>query len=283
MVMPDHLSMITTPVQLVRDGEAIGDGTGFFWAVHQDKKAALFVITNYHMLTGVEPGKPFAPSDDSLTFEVHTSTDDPSKVSKVTLPLYTRDNTPVYLTSATVPTADVGILPLPASVWNGLTVTCLDEGWARTDMLVLPTSLITVVGYPYRFRDETNKLPIYKTGSIGSEPEYDFGGLPVFLVDVSAFKGMSGSPVFAVSRGGVHQRTGGAAVVGNARRFLGIFASIEVCEEKQAVELTAAIPGLAVTHIESMQLGYVWKANVIIDILKDFDASQFMTDVQEST
>ena len=75
------------------------------------------------------------------------------------------------------------------------------EGHTRTDLKIRPTSGATLLGYPYGFYDKKHLLPIWKTGHIASEPDVDFEGEPTFLVDVSAFPGMSGSPVLAAGSG----------------------------------------------------------------------------------
>lgn len=58
---------------------------------------------------------------------------------------------------------------------------------------------IFIVGYPYGFSIH-NILPIWKRGTIASEPTARPDGLDKFYVDAYAHPGMSGSPVFAVSR-----------------------------------------------------------------------------------
>ncbi len=56
---------------------------------------------------------------------------------------------------------------------------------------------IFFVGYPSGFYDETNKLPVMRSGTIASIPSVNFNGKPQILLDAQVFPGSSGSPVFA--------------------------------------------------------------------------------------
>jgi hypothetical protein len=62
-------------------------------------------------------------------------------------------------------------------------------------------------------------------------------------VDTTSRSGMSGSPVYAV-RTGSYAAGGGATMIGNARKFLGVYA-----EQSEAVEI-----------------GRVWKADVVVSL-----------------
>ena len=85
--------------------------------------------------------------------------------------------------------------------YEGLAPLVFTEAHTRGDIRIRPTSGATLLGYPYGFYDQKHFLPVWKTGHVASEPSVDFEGRPVFLVDVSAFPGMSGSPVLAVANG----------------------------------------------------------------------------------
>ena len=118
-------------------------------------------------------------------------------------------------------------------------------------------------------------MPVWKTGSIASEPEVDFDGKPCFLLDVSAFPGMSGSPAFAISYG-TYESTSGAAKVGGVRKFLGIYASMQMLNKQLYLEqLVHADPMLGVKDQESLELGHVWKASLIIELINSIDTQKY--------
>ena len=105
------------------------------------------------------------------------------------------------------------------------------EEHTRIDLKVRPTSQATLLGYPYGFFDTRNFLPVWKTGHLATEPSVDFQGEPVFLVDVSAFPGMSGAPVVGVSNG-VYESESGAMLTGVQRRLLGIFSAMRMVRSR---------------------------------------------------
>ncbi len=54
---------------------------------------------------------------------------------------------------------------------------------------------IAIVGYPFSLRVQGPR-PVWKHGSIASEPGYAVNSLPILLADTDARGGMSGSPVY---------------------------------------------------------------------------------------
>lgn len=283
---PDQISLQTTPVYLFNAGKLMSQGTGFYW-VREDKHegkstSALFLVTNYHVLTGSAPGEKKPPLGDAIRFQFHASTDNPGSVISRDYPLYSKSGRPVFVTSSTVPDADLAVIPLPCKLYRDAYVCCLSADWIRARLKVRPTSTVTLVGYPYGLFDATNQLPIYKTGSVASEPDYDFNGKPVFLVDVSAFPGMSGSPVFAVSYG-TYEMDEGTTTVGSVRRFLGVYASMQMLEEKRYLEQLTSGVQLGVRHSESLELGYVWKANLVADTINGIDIERYVEEVLSDT
>ena len=98
----------------------------------------------------------------------------------------------------------------------------------------------------------------------------DFEGRPVFLVDVSAFPGMSGSPVLAVANG-LYEAEDGSMRSGRIWKLLGIFSAMPVVRERRPVD-AAGFSTEAQTIETSLQLGYVWKAGLIADLAKSYRA-----------
>jgi hypothetical protein len=59
---------------------------------------------------------------------------------------------------------------------------------------------VYVLGYPFGITDPM-ELPIWKRGSIASEPQIPFQGLPKMLIDTATRSGMSGAPVILIRHG----------------------------------------------------------------------------------
>lgn len=55
---------------------------------------------------------------------------------------------------------------------------------------------IVVLGYPLNLVEGGHCIPIARGGIISSEPELNFDGLPIILIDSKMIRGSSGSPVF---------------------------------------------------------------------------------------
>ncbi|SMC00647.1 conserved hypothetical protein [Hymenobacter roseosalivarius DSM 11622] len=111
---------------------------------------------------------------------------------------------------------------------------------------------VYILGYPFGITDP-DKVPIWKRGSIASEPNIPYKNLPMMLVDTATRSGMSGSPVILM-RSGVHNAKNGMVTTdtrfGTVLGFVGIYSGrIGAKEENEA------------------QLGIVWRKEVIEQIL----------------
>jgi hypothetical protein len=109
-----------------------------------------------------------------------------------------------------------------------------------------------VLGYPEGMRGP-GLTPIWKRGSVASEPVYGYDKKPAFLVDTATRKGMSGAPVVARHSGLLKQTPGtglGADdLIGTMTKFCGVYS------------------GRIGDDLMGVQLGVVWKSDVLDDIL----------------
>jgi len=275
----EHLSMITTPVVLLKGSEITSQGTGFYYVLHDSSHGGiLFLVTNHHMVTGYAPEETKPPKGDNILFYLHKDADDPGYVSGIGFPLYTKDGKPIWLSSKEFPQADVALIPIIPSLCAGAKVFGISEDWTGGNIKIRPTSTITLIGYPYGYYDKKNCLPVWKTGSIASEPEVDFEGKPLFLADISAFPGMSGSPAFAIAYG-AYETVEGPTTVGHVQKFLGIYASMPMLTEAKYLEEVTSESRLGVVVDKSLELGHIWKASVIIEATKQFDAKKYESEI----
>lgn len=273
----DYISLATTPIYLKEGSEHKSVGTGFFVAKKFGEEAGmLFLVTNHHVLTGHGPTEDKEPIGDNITFILHQNRDNPSEITPITIPLFNDNGEKLWLDYENNPKADIAAYPLVFDIYENHEINGFSEDDAKTDMFVRPATNVSVVGYPYSFHDEKNQLPVWKTGTVASEPELDFQGDPCFLVDVSAFPGMSGSPVFAISHG-MHETEDGNVAVGEGRKFLGIYASQEVMKHKKFLEELAMKDDSkreGIQYEENLQLGYIWKAEVLFKGLENYDPKE---------
>lgn len=267
----EHLSLLTTPVILKKGTKELSQGTGFFFV----KDNALYLVTNYHVITGSAPSEGKNPIGDSIVFYFHKEKENPKNVKEITYPLFTKSGLQVWESSKEFKNADVSVIPIPSKLYEGCQVNAINEKWAEATIKVRPTSPLTLVGYPYGYYDKLNSLPIWKTGSIASEPYVDFEDKPLFIIDISAFPGMSGAPAFVIVNG-AYELESGATTVGRVQKFMGIYASMQMLTEMKYLELLPSSnkkPGIINT--ESLQLGHVWKASLIFRMINDINISEY--------
>jgi len=263
-------SLMTTPVVLMNGARPVSQGTGFFFAstTPDGKPDTVFLVTNYHVVTGRAPMTAGPRTGDRIRFILHESSTDLTRVRQVELPLYDLSNMPLWVMSDAVPAADVVLVPVPPEAYRDISLIVFTEAHTRGDIKIRPTSGATLLGYPYGFYDESHFLPVWKTGHVASEPNVDFDNLPTFLVDVSAFPGMSGSPVLAVANG-IYEAEDGSMRSGRVLKLLGIFSAMPVVREHRPAEPGSMSTETQTTEI-NLQLGYVWKAALIADLAKGY-------------
>jgi len=79
-----------------------------------------------------------------------------------------------------------------------------DAVWSEFDA----AEEVVMMGAPWGLHDEVNKLPLARRGSVASYLPLDYGGKPEFVLDIAAFEGSSGSPVFLNSLMEFNRETG---------------------------------------------------------------------------
>jgi hypothetical protein len=111
---------------------------------------------------------------------------------------------------------------------------------------------VFVLGYPLGLSGG-GRFPLWKRGSIASEPDVDIDDLPKMYIDTATREGMSGAPVCMPKKLGSGRRKERnfpmGAMFGKGHRFIGIYSG-RVGDD----------PFLA-------QLGIVWKEEAIQEII----------------
>ena len=107
------------------------------------------------------------------------------------------------------------------------------------------------------------RLPIWKRGSLASEPDFDQRGLPLLYIDTATRPGMSGSPVYsAVS--GAWWPEGSPHVpqnlkIGHVLAFLGIYSGRVKDPEPRSMREDLEFYA---------QIGLVWKERALVEIIE---------------
>lgn len=147
-------------------------------------------------------------------------------------------------------------------------VLCLNDGVCitpeRAESLNAATDVI-MVGFPNGIMDEANNLPVLRRGSLATPYRADYGGNRDFVIDIAAFGGSSGSPVFAYFNG-MEPTPAGMNMGGQAFYLIGVLHSGPVLNaEGKIVQRPVPTQAVAVTQ-QMIHIGYCAK----IDLLRDF-------------
>lgn len=263
----NSLSLATAHICMARrqdQGELVGGatGTGFFWS-HDDQ---LDLITNWHNVTGWDRVNKKALSENAFTPNVLVveaaigAMRDGAQAfgwRKVEIDLFDITGRPrwrehpsfgqkVDVVAINCPIQSVELATAPFNQQDQLLDFDPDVG-----------DEVFALGYP-RGLSGGAALPIWKRGSIASEPDFDLDDLPKVLIDTATREGMSGSPVVSVRTGVTRLRgdtappgggMSGNEIIGTAMTFLGVYS------------------GRVGDSALGAQLGIVWKAHVVNEIV----------------
>jgi S1-C subfamily serine protease len=231
------------------NGLELGTGTGFV-LLHNEKP---YLITNYHVAAGRNPndGQPRHPSGavpDTLRVlhlmpqrqgriewqprDERVLMSDPERALWFQHPVYGRSVDVVAL-----PLRNTGGVELHPYVISG------SSHALRTG----PSEGVSIVGFPFGITGG-GAFAIWTRGFIASEPDVDLNDLPSFLIDARTRPGQSGSPVISYSSGGPTPMANGALAFmnGPVTNLLGVYSG---------------------RINDQSDLGIVWKAKAVVDIL----------------
>lgn len=254
----DPYSLITTPVILKSNEIRVSQGTGFYF-MHEDR---LFLVTAYHVIAGHPPSEKKEPLGNAISFYCHTDSERGGKVHWMEVSLQDDRGAPVWIAPPAKTHADLAVVPLKPEQYAGCNLSAVTEDWIVDPVDLSPASVVCLLGYPYGYSDRVNGLPVWKTGNLASSPGVDFEDLPMLLLDVSIFPGMSGAPALQIVRG-----PDGATTA----RLLGVFASM--VERKGDRIGSDAEEKTRDRSAESLDLVQVWKAELLLDLVGSYESA----------
>ncbi|PWN71956.1 serine protease [Chryseobacterium phosphatilyticum] len=227
--------------------QPIAVGTGFTIQVINGTN---YLITNWHNVTGKN-----AETGNSLSKNGHTDPefmivhflkkDRINEWVKKKVYLIDENFNKLYLEHPRGKEIDVVAIKLP--VYDDVDIHNCFDALTQQQFTKQVSDSCSIVGFPKGI-STAGKLPIWKTGNIASELEIDHDERPMFLIDASTREGMSGSPVYCISKG--ETTFGDIVTMGHGTptiNFLGVYS------------------GRIGTDIE---IGRVFKESCIIEILR---------------
>jgi hypothetical protein len=244
----------------------ISTGTGFVY-LYDD---IFYLITNGHNITGVNPEtkkrlSQHAGIPDRILTKAKTQPGE-NLIATIPDPFYIdlyRDgdfNNPLwYIHPMHGYNVDVVAIPIisKSEIPGHVKLFALNQFDISEDVYPMVSDDVFVLGFPFDITDNL-ELPIWKRGSIATEPGYDIEKLPKLYIDTATRAGMSGSPVI-FKRTGLVEKAGYKKtldlkdlIIGTVTGFLGVYS------------------GRIGTNDEfGAQLGIVWREEVILEILEN--------------
>lgn len=172
--------------------------TGFFIRTAQE----VLLVTNWHVVTGLDPADPSKSRYPSPSLMKLTVLSKDRGLSEMTVPLYDHDMKPLWREHAQGHEVDVVIYPLSSVLEKCFSFIDIQEAASNPDIPEVVAKDVFILGYPFS-KDELREgfgeesayfLPVWKRGSIATEPGIRLGGR-VLLIDSLSRPGMSGAPV----------------------------------------------------------------------------------------
>jgi hypothetical protein len=264
----DQLSLITAPVELFdSDGASMFKGSGFFYS--KDDKYFYFV-TNWHIVSGRNPGAPRLighgyRTPTKMEMRLHKRVDRDDAISlgqnmKFSLTINQGDGDSPRWLEHPVHREKVDVIAMEierAQIESKVLIRTVIDCDLSPDYIECVADDVFVLGYPWGLHGGDSVLPLYKRGSIASEPAVDQQNLPRFLIDCRTSPSMSGAPVICRHDGywapnGKEQD----ALIGSIKKFVGVYSGRVYDHGIPPKELPLAT-----------EIGQVWKAKVISEIL----------------
>jgi len=248
----DKYSIATVPLDQFFSTTHLGLATGFVW----EEGGRPFLVTNWHVVSGKNPqtGKHLsatAAEPDRLQVLWHQKTQVSADATgpRVKREELLRDpnGQPRWLVHPQH-RSNVDVVAIPLEQTDGLQLFPINKLESH-DLAVLVGMEVFVVGYPYGL--SAAELPVWKRGSLASEPEVTDATQRYVFIDTASRPGMSGAPVIRRSYGSHVMRSGGTTMGDHVRtKFLGVYSG----------RLTSEDPLDA-------QLGMMWPATLLSEII----------------
>jgi hypothetical protein len=252
MSISNQLAETTLRIE-VQLPNGISTGTGFLFNIHQDDNGSIpILVTNKHVVRGGISGKVIVAAADSLGREENVELD------LGVFPSVWRDHPDQNIDLTAMPVVPI----LNSLIQRSLTarIKCLSFSEIPTEEELQNLSFVEdvlMVGYPNGLWDDINNYPLFRRGVTSTHPGKDFRGKKEFVVDIAAFPGSSGSPVFLFNEGSYSTPT--ALVMGSRVKLLGIlYAGPQYRADGEIIVQTVPTTQVPVSQTSiPMNLGYV--------------------------
>jgi Trypsin-like peptidase domain len=250
MTRLDQFTLTTVPLEQYFDDTPLGQGTGFVWRARDQH----YLVTNWHVLSmrdfftranlRKDAGR---PNTLRTLFNIETGS-----FAKQPWDIKIRDEEggPLWLVHPKR-SIDIAVLPLPPRPPDLIVALYPLNVLANTKLRIEIGMEVFILGYPFKIERPGPAYPVWKRGSIASEPELVGLTTPYMLVDTASRPGMSGAPVIRRSWSGQLVEPGNLPEVDMPfSKFIGVYSG-----------------RLPTDHPHEAQIGLVWDGSFIDEIV----------------
>jgi S1-C subfamily serine protease len=251
MTAIDLISTAILPLELFFDKTPLGHATGFLWRSAATRQ--LYIVTSWHVVSA---------KDFFTRKNIHKSGGRPNRLlTRLQIPgrfekqpwdIQLRDSQDNALWLVHPGSRyDIALIPFSPPQAEQLVVGLYPLNEYANDELLTEIGMdVFVLGYPFGVSPPA--LPVWKRGSIASEPEIvRLTNQGYMLVDTASRSGMSGGPVIQRSWGHHLVAVGRTSMDGrNRSKFLGVYSG-----------------RLPTDHPHEAQIGLVWDKSYIEEII----------------
>ena len=260
---PDEQVMFSTIlIKSVLPSGEISTATGFIYTYQIDDMQIPVIVTNKHVANSKMK---------TLHFKFHTGNFDQKQIYDEKYDL--TYNKPFIIEHQLLDLSIIPIAPLLSHIkekdnkdifYIGLRKENVIQKEALKDLTAFEDLLM--VGYPKGLYDETNYLPIFRTGKTASHPFFDFNSIGIGLSDLSVYEGSSGSPVFLYNSGAYYSKKRKTMLVGGRIELLGINSSVYTSENKGQLRVITSTQAIVQpVYNEKIDIGVYIKAHHLND------------------
>ncbi|TYL89968.1 trypsin-like peptidase domain-containing protein [Bradyrhizobium rifense] len=248
MITLDQFTLTTVPLEQYFNDTRLGQGTGFMWKI-QEK---YYLVTNWHVLSMRDffTGKNLRPDAGRpnllrTLFNIQTGSFDKQQWD---IKIRDDDDKPLWLVHPGR-RVDVAVLPIPFKP-EELIISLYPLNVLANAALRIEVGMeVFILGYPFEIKPPA--YPVWKRGSIASEPQLARQTTDYMLVDTASRPGMSGAPVIRRSWTNHMVEPGMVALVDTPlNRFIGVY--------------SGRVP---TDHPHEAQIGLVWGDYLIHEII----------------
>lgn len=221
MATIDQYSVSTLPIQMLFGQTELSLGTAFVW----ENAKRYFLVTNWHNVSGKDPRtqkhlSPTRAEPDRLRVWWNSKGVLGSKFA-TEVRVRDADGSPLWWVHP-VYRERVDVICLPITAPATADMHPINQMPSAPRMQARVGQDVFILGYPFGIGP--GGLPIWKRGSLASEPEVINASDPHILIDTATRPGMSGSPVIRRSWGSYVDDDGNTSMGGgDATRFIGVY------------------------------------------------------------